>query len=150
MVYKTILIITTENTSSQYATLRSDLFNYDLKDVFYVNKRFKPPTMSEKLEMALDKLPVILVLCSPELKNYMDEPEGDSKCKLLNKEEKSVLEKGFKENKEKIILVQYTEGDVSKMKPNCLKDHSPFIVATPTQDSSNLKTEIWEISNCSM
>jgi len=119
MANKDIFVITTENTSQQYADLKSTLSDVGtLKDIFYANKKFKGSTMSKKLEAGMKQCPVVLVFCSAEFKNYMDERNGDSKCTLLKKDEKSSLEKAFKANEKKVILVQYTQGDENKLKPN--------------------------------
>lgn len=133
MAKNEIFVVTTDYASHPYVQLTTTLSTEGaIKDILYAHKKFTPPKMSKKLEFGMKKFPVILVFCSTDLKNYMDDKNGDSKCDLLRKEEKSVLEKGFKENEKKIILVQYTEGDESKMKPNCLKNHS--LLPTHTEE----------------
>ena len=146
MANKDIFVITTENTSQQYTDLKSHLSDVGtLKDIFYANKKFKGSTMSKKLEAGMKQCPVILVCCSPDFKIYIDERSGESKCALLKKDEKSALEKGFKANEKKIVLVQYSEGDENKLKPN-LKSFKELKLspAFSEDDIETLKMKILE------
>jgi len=142
MAKKEIFVITTDYASHPYIELTTTLSTVALtKDILYAHKKFTPPKMSKKLEFGMKKFPVILVFCSADLKNYMDEKNGDSKCDLLKKDEKSVLEKGFKEYEKKILLVQYTDGDESKLKPKCLAKHS-LLMTNSKEDIDILKLKI--------
>jgi hypothetical protein len=130
MVNIQVLCIATEKESKECTDLylifkRTLQVNNNTIKIYDVNsvkeeeqRRGRSNKLADKLEKKMDNSHVILVICSPALKSYLD---NGKPTELLKEDERKKLLTALAKHKEKKVLLVYLEKNFSKCIPDVLQ-----------------------------